>query len=218
VPFKVSLFAIWPHAHLLNKSYEVFVVNPGGDTTNLIRIPDWDFNWQGSYNFKKFVVIEPGSVIHANVTYDNTADNPNNPNDPPTWVTWGEKTTDEMLFMPLNYVFYQPGDEDILFEEGTVGTEDPTVRFVNHYLAPVIPNPASDEATLHFVLEHPDHISIRVLDLKGNLVANLATYEWMGAGAHVRQVDLTPWPGGAYFVQMTGTNFMQSQKMTVVRP
>jgi len=216
-PLKVSVFAIWPHAHLLNKSYEVYAVHPNGDTTNLIRIPDWDFNWQGVYSFKKFHVLEPGTVIHAYATYDNTSNNPNNPNNPPAFVTWGEKTTDEMLFLPINYVFYQPGDENILFEEGTTGTENPEVRFVNHYLAPILPNPASDEATINYVLEHPDHITMRILDMQGNVISTLATNEWNSEGAHLRSVELNQWPVGVYFVQMLGTNFMQSQKMVIGR-
>lgn len=216
-PLKVSLFAIWPHAHLLNKSYEVYAVHPNGDTTNLIRIPDWDFNWQGVYSFKKFIVLEPGTTVHVNATYDNTTNNPNNPNSPPAWVSWGEKTTDEMLFMPLNYVFYQNGDENILFEEQTTGISDPDVRFVNHYLAPVIPNPASEEAYINYVLEHPDHITIRIMDMQGQVISNLAVDEWNAAGAHIKNLDLNEWPAGNYFVQMTGTNFMQSQKLVVAK-
>ena len=216
-PIKVSVFAIWPHAHLLNKSYEVYAVHPNGDTTNLIRIPDWDFNWQGVYSFKKFIVLEAGATVHAEVTYDNTTNNPNNPNSPPAFVSWGEKTTDEMLFMPINYVLYQNGDEDILLDEETTGISDPEIRFVNHYLAPIIPNPASDEAYINFVLEHSDHITLRVLDMQGNVISNLSSNEWNSEGAHIRSIDLNQWPSGAYFVQLLGTNFVQAQKMVVGR-
>lgn len=216
-PVKTSVFSIWPHAHLLNKSYEVYVVHPNGDTSNLIRIPDWDFNWQGSYHFKKFIVLEPGSTIHVFATYDNTANNPNNPNDPPAWVTWGEKTTDEMLFLPINYVFYKDGDEDILLDDETTDISEPDIRFVNHYLAPIIPNPASDEAIINFVLEEADHISLRVLDMQGHVISDLASYEWNAEGAHLRKLKLDQWPVGTYFVQLSGTNFMQSQKLVVGR-
>lgn len=214
VPIKVSLYAIWPHAHLLNQSYEVYSVTPGGDTTNLIRIPEWDFNWQGSYNFKKFIVIEPGTTIHAYATYDNTVNNPSNPNSPPAFVTWGEKTTDEMLFLPISFVPYFPGDEHIVFEEQTTGTEDP-VGFVKHYLGPVVPNPAHDVAHVNFVLEHPDHITLRVLDMQGNVIRTIAADDWTSAGAHTRNIDLNQWPSGAYFVQLLGTNFTQAQKLVV---
>ena len=94
---------------ILNHDYEVYAVHPNGDTTNLIRIPDWDFNWQGSYNFKKYMVLEPGTTIHAYASYDNTANNPSNPNSPPGFVTWGERTTDEMLFLPISFVPYAVG-------------------------------------------------------------------------------------------------------------
>ncbi|MDQ3015165.1 MAG: T9SS type A sorting domain-containing protein [Bacteroidota bacterium] len=216
-PIKVSVFAIWPHAHLLNKSYEVFAVHPNGDTTNMIRIPDWDFNWQGVYSFKKFIVLEPGTTIHAIVTYDNTTNNPSNPNTPPTWVSWGEKTTDEMLFMPINFVVYQNGDEDIQLDDETTAVDDPDIRFVNHYLAPINPNPARDKAFINYSLEHADHITIRVLDIEGNVVTNMASDEWSAAGAHIRELNLNEYPAGAYFVQLLGTNFVQAQKMVVTR-
>ena len=216
-PLKISLFAIWPHAHLLNQDFEVYAINAAGDTTNLIRIPDWDFNWQGSYNFKKYIILEPGTTVHVNATYDNTINNPSNPNSPPAFVTWGEKTTDEMLFLPLSFVPYAPGDENVVFEENTTAVEDPEVSFVNHYLAPVMPNPANDLAYVNFVLEQPDHITLRVLDMQGNVVRNVAVDEWMLAGAHTEQLELSQWPVGSYFVQMLGTNFTQAQKMVVVR-
>ena len=216
-PLKISVFAIWPHCHLLGQEYKVFALNAAGDTTNLIRIPEWDFNWQGSYNFKKYIILEPGTTIHVYATYDNTINNPSNPNSPPKLVTWGEKTTDEMLFLPISFVPYFPGDENVVFEDNTSAVEDPHISFVDHYLAPIVPNPANDQAYINFVLEQPDHISLRVLDMQGNVVKQLATAEWMQSGPHTMTVDLNQWPAGAYFVQMLGTNFIQAQKLVVSR-
>lgn len=163
------------------------------------------------------MVLDAGTTIHVYSTYDNTVNNPSNPNDPPAFVTWGEKTTDEMLFLPINYVFYQPGDEDIIFEEETTAVDDPDLSFVRHYLAPVVPNPAKDQAYINFVLEKPDHITLRVLDMQGHVVKQLASDEWMLSGSHTKTVDLDQWPSGAYFVQMSGTNYSQAQKLTVIR-
>ncbi len=214
-PLKISLFAIWPHAHLINQDYLVYAVHPNGDTTNLIRIPDWDFNWQGSYNFKKYIVLEPGTTIHVYATYDNTSSNPENPNNPPQFMTWGEKTTDEMLFLPLSYVPYKTGDENIVFEDATTAVEDPDVTFSKHYLGPIVPNPASDQAYINYVLEQPDHITLRVLDMQGNVIRILASDEYTGAGAHTRSLGLNQWLAGAYFVQLLATNFQMAQKMVV---
>jgi hypothetical protein len=216
-PLKISVFAIWPHAHLLGQEFEVYAINAQGDTTNLIRIPDWDFNWQGSYNFKKYMVLEPGTTIHVYTTYDNTVNNPSNPNNPPTFVTWGEKTTDEMLFLPISYVLYKTGDENVVFEDETTAVEDPQISFVNHYLAPITPNPANDMAYLNFVLEQSDNITLRIMDMQGTVVKTLAADDWMLAGAHTIDVDLSRWSAGTYFVQMLGTNFGQARKFSVVR-
>lgn len=216
-PIQVSLFAIWPHAHLLNKSYEVFAVHPNGDTTNLIRIPDWDFNWQGSYNFKKYIVLEPGTTVHAFATYDNTVANPNNPNNPPAIVSWGEKTTDEMLFLPISFVLYKPGDEDINLDDETTPVYDSDIRFVQHYLSPVQPNPSNTTAYLNYFLEVSDHVSIRILDMEGRVVKTILQDEFLPSGSHGVSADVTDFAPGTYFVQMTGTNFMQSQKMVVIR-
>ena len=57
--------------------------------------------------------IPGGSTIHAIATYDNTSNNPDNPNDPPEYVFWGEGTTDEMFFLPILYVPYNEGDENL---------------------------------------------------------------------------------------------------------
>jgi len=216
-PFKVSVFAIWPHCHLLGQEYIVYAVSATGDTTNLIHIPEWDFNWQGSYNFKKYMVLDAGTTIHVYATYDNTINNPSNPNSPPKLVTWGEKTTDEMLFLPISYVFYSPGDENVVFDETNTAVDDPHISFVDHYLAPPVPNPANDQAYINFVLEQADHISLRVLDMQGNVIKQIASNEWMLAGSHTKTIELSQWPSGAYFIQMLGTNFMQSQKLVVSR-
>ena len=68
--------------------------------------------------------VPGGSTIHAIATYDNTPNNSDNPNDPPEYVFWGDATTNEMFFLPILYVEYQDGDENISLgadEESLVG-------------------------------------------------------------------------------------------------
>ena len=117
----ISLLSIYPHMHLLGKYWEVYATDPQGNRTNLIRIEDWDFNWQGNYTFTRYQKIAAGSQIHAITTYDNTTNNPVNPNYPPRDLTWGEKTTDEMLLAVMEYVPYRPGDENIALTVGGGG-------------------------------------------------------------------------------------------------
>jgi thiol-disulfide isomerase/thioredoxin len=96
LPVDVDLVGVSPHAHYLGKSLRGWAVLPDGKTERLFYIKDWDFNWQGSYLYQRFVRLPRGTVLHAEVIWDNSADNERNPNQPPRRVRWGEGTDDEM--------------------------------------------------------------------------------------------------------------------------
>ena len=109
----VSMVNILPHCHLLGKSWEIYATTSQGDTIPIIKIPDWDFDWQSFY-YPEFLLKIPGeSTITATCIYDNTTNNPDNPNNPPQWVFPGDGTHDEMFFIPIEFLDYQEGDEDI---------------------------------------------------------------------------------------------------------
>jgi len=110
----ISLVQFLPHAHLLGKSWEIYANLPNNnEQIPLIKIDEWNFDWQFFYSPKYMVHLPAGTQVIATCTYDNTIDNPNNPSSPPTWSFWGEGTTDEMFFVPFRYVPYQMGDENI---------------------------------------------------------------------------------------------------------
>ncbi|HSP15813.1 MAG TPA: ascorbate-dependent monooxygenase [Thermoanaerobaculia bacterium] len=95
-PISVHLWAIAPHMHLLGRTMDVEAALPAGRTQCLIRINDWDFNWQGLYRFKEPIAIPALTRFSLQATFDNSENNPRNPNAPPKAVSWGEQTTDEM--------------------------------------------------------------------------------------------------------------------------
>ncbi len=68
--------------HLLGKTFRAFAITPDGEAINLIKIDDWDYKWQLTYQFKELLTVPGGSVIIAEGLYDNTAQNPLNPNNP----------------------------------------------------------------------------------------------------------------------------------------
>jgi len=109
----ISMVNILPHAHLLGKSWEIYATTFQGDTIPIIKIPQWDFDWQSFYYPEYLLKIPSGSTITATCIYDNTSNNPNNPNDPPEIVFPGQGTNDEMFFIPIEFIPYQLGDEDI---------------------------------------------------------------------------------------------------------
>jgi len=101
LPVDVRALGIYPHAHYLGDRIEVWADLPGGETEWLIKIADWDFNWQDEYRYREPVPLPAGSVIHMLYTYDNSAANPQNPNHPPERVTYGYQSSDEMGYLLL---------------------------------------------------------------------------------------------------------------------
>ncbi len=112
-PRDQSVLYVWPHMHLLGKTFKSYAVTPEQDTIPLVSIPSWDFKWQEIYRFKKLVKIPKGSVLTIEGLYDNTKDNPNNPSNPPRMVFSANdmKTTDEMMTMLMVFLNYEEGDE-----------------------------------------------------------------------------------------------------------
>ena len=109
----ISLISVLPHAHLIGKTFRAFVVTPDGEVVNLVKIDNWDFNWQMTYQFKKLLKIPAGSTFIVEASYDNSAENPENPNIPPKDIGYGWGTKDEMLNLVLYYMDYKEGDERI---------------------------------------------------------------------------------------------------------
>jgi hypothetical protein len=110
LPADVQAIGIAPHMHYIGKEMKVVAETPDHKIVPLIWIKDWDFNWQGSYQFEKPVKLAKGTVIKLDAYYDNSPDNPANPNKPPKRVTWGEQTTDEMCLLGVQVVTENPAD------------------------------------------------------------------------------------------------------------
>jgi hypothetical protein len=104
LPITIEVLAVLPHMHYIGKNFRAFAVTPDGDMVPLIRINDWDFRWQDTYQFKEPQVIPAGSVILLEALFDNTAANPANPNSPPKTMTYGWNTTSEMMDLVIYYL------------------------------------------------------------------------------------------------------------------
>jgi len=96
IPVDVVAHGASPHMHLIGKSMTMTAQLPDGRVIDLLRVPDWDFNWQTSYEFQKPLDLPKGTIVRAVAYYDNSSENRNNPNNPPKEMKWGPATTDEM--------------------------------------------------------------------------------------------------------------------------
>jgi len=93
----INIVSYFPHMHFRGKDMTLTATLPGGRKQTLLRVPNYDFNWQLYYFPQEPVPLPRGTVIEAVSHYDNSADNPNNP-DPTKDVTFGEQSTNEMMF------------------------------------------------------------------------------------------------------------------------
>lgn len=96
LPIDVDVLAIYPHAHYVGKTVDAWAILPGGERRWLIRIPDWDINWQAVYEYKHPISLPKGTKLAMRITYDNSASNPRNPHSPPQQVRTGNRSQDEM--------------------------------------------------------------------------------------------------------------------------
>ena len=71
---------------------ESYATLPDGKKKWLIRIPDWDRNWEAVYRYREPVLLPKGTVISMRFHYDNSAANPRNPHDPPLRVIAGNQS------------------------------------------------------------------------------------------------------------------------------
>jgi hypothetical protein len=96
--YELTVLGVVPHMHLLGHELTATAVLPDGERRELIHIPQWNFNWQDDYRYARPFKLPKGATIEVEASYDNSTDNPANPSSPPNRVTWGEQTTNEMLY------------------------------------------------------------------------------------------------------------------------
>ena len=134
LPVGVKAISIMPHAHYLGKTVEGFATLPDGTRRWLIRIQDWDFNWQGQYHYAEPVFLPKATTITMRISYDNSADNPRNPHRPPQRVGYGPQSTDEMGELWLQVIPVNPGDLPLLAREYQRWGLRETVTFFENWL------------------------------------------------------------------------------------
>jgi tetratricopeptide (TPR) repeat protein len=116
-PMDLNVLAVYPHAHYLAKLMERYATLPDGTRKWLIRIPDWDLNWQGVYRLKEPLQLPRGTVVSMRYHYDNSSENVRNPNNPPKRVLGGNQATDEMGHLWLQVLPTAEGDQRAALQE-----------------------------------------------------------------------------------------------------
>ena len=117
LPVDVDLLAVYPHAHFLAKQVQASAQFPNGSLQQLIRIDDWDFNWQDEYRYTENIRLPAGTTIRMRYVLDNSTNNRRNPNNPPRRVRFGPRSTDEMAELTLQVVPVRTADRTTLAQD-----------------------------------------------------------------------------------------------------
>lgn len=209
--YDVTVLDVSPHMHLLGTSISSWAVTPQNQTIPLIEIEDWDFHWQGFYEFRQPVKIPAGSTLYSSASYDNTSNNPNNPNNPPQIVTAGESTTEEMMLVFFSYTLYFPGDENIVIDTVTVhnshacealltGVDETTDEHLKIY-----PNPVTDQ--LNVQLPSGTYNQLEITDLQGKTVMRFDT--------GIRTLDVSALPKGVYLLRVGSDGGTSTRRVVI---
>jgi len=206
-----SLIGLSPHMHYLGKEWEIWLEKPDGSRENLIKIPDWDFNWQGYYYFPQLIIAKAGSTLHATAKYDNTSNNPANPSNPPKFVTWGEGTTDEMYFLPVLSIPYQQGDEEVIFTNTSELLADRDIAQINK----ITPNPVKDgNIAVDFKTIQGEALQISVIDIQGKVIKVIRQAEFYAKGSHRLFVNTDQLVNGQYYINIKGKSVNMTQSFS----
>ncbi len=218
VSLDATIISIAPHMHLIGKSITNYAVTPLADTIPLIQINDWDFHWQGFYNYRQPVHVPYGSTLYAHAVYDNTVNNPSNPNNPPQAVWEGESTTDEMMIVYYAYLPYQLGDENIII--------DSTVAVQEHMYSDLIitpqlyepypvPSANGESVTVSFFLPNKTGVKIEIVDVTGKVIAVPMQTTETSAGFGKAQINTTGFAKGTYIVKLTADGSVKTKSIIV---
>ena len=97
------LTMVGPHMHYRGQDANFKLVYPDGTEEEILNVPNYQFNWQKTYDFKEPKFLPAGTEMVFRATFDNSAMNPFNP-DPSAEISWGEQTWQEMMFGFFRYV------------------------------------------------------------------------------------------------------------------
>lgn len=109
-PVDVLVLGVIPHAHYVCRRMSAWALLPNGRRVWLLRIDDWDFQWQDRYRYRHPMRLPAGTRFEMEFSYDNSEANPRNPNRPPQRVRWGAGVADEMAGLHFETTPLNPAD------------------------------------------------------------------------------------------------------------
>jgi hypothetical protein len=123
LPAPAIILNFQPHMHFRGKSFSMEAIFPDGRTEVLNSVPQYRFNWHINYVYTKDAapVLPKGTIIKTTAWHDNTPANKFNP-DPAQWVTFGQRSVDEMAHANEVVVYITEADYERIIAERKAAT------------------------------------------------------------------------------------------------
>lgn len=101
-----QIHSIGIHMHLLGTRGRIWLERADAGQQCLLDIPEWDFNWQGTYELQEPITVHSGDIFHMECQWDNSAENQvivDGEQLPAQDIEWGDGTRSEMC-LAIAYV------------------------------------------------------------------------------------------------------------------
>lgn len=97
-----DIHALFPHSHYRGVSSTFELEYPDGKVETILSVPNYDFNWQRTYQLTEPKRVPAGSKVVHKTIYNNSSKNRGNPA-PQETVYWGLQSEQEMLYGSVGY-------------------------------------------------------------------------------------------------------------------
>jgi len=196
----ISIFQLWSHAHKHNINFKVFRVSQTDpDYQELVYLAlDWDH--PPIIEYDPPMVFHEGDGLELEATFYNDTDEE---------INFGLLSTDEMMIL---FGLYYEGEE--------LATDDNVEPLPTEFgIMKIYPNPFNPSTTIRFdtpVVETRFITSLQIFDITGHLVETLidGTAE---PGTHEIQWNASRQSSGIYFVRLQSREFVETQKIVLVK-
>ena len=98
-----SIVEVGGHMHTMGSRFALALNPETDDERALFEIPQWDFNWQGRYQYEEPVRVAEGDVVRISCTWEKGT------GEDQRYTVWGEGTQDEMCLSSLTVLPDDPG-------------------------------------------------------------------------------------------------------------
>jgi hypothetical protein len=115
-----EIHALFPHSHYRGVSSTFEVQYPDGKVETILSVPNYDFNWQRTYQFTEPKKIPAGSRLVHRTIYNNSSKNRGNPA-PDEIVYWGLQSEQEMLYGSVGYSWADETTDKPIHNRGRAG-------------------------------------------------------------------------------------------------